>query len=90
MIEIKNMPPYHERYILAKYIDGNYWYWGSWSSEEEAYKVARNISGYVFDRNEDEDTFEEESPDTFMDEMCQEVMDALDKLRLEVKERRRA
>jgi len=90
MIEIKNLPPYHERYVIAKHIDGNYWYWGSWSSEEEAYKVARNISGYVFDRNEDEDTFEEESPDTFMDEMCQEVMDALDKLRLEVKERRRA
>ena len=80
MIEIKNLPPYHERYVLAKHIDGNYWYWGSWSSEEEAYKVARNICGHVFDRTSDEDDFEEEEYYTWMDEMYQDTMDSLEKL----------
>lgn len=91
MIEIKNLPPYHERYVLAKHIDGHYWYWGSWSSEEEAYKVARNINGYVFDREcEERANDEEDERITFMDEMVQDVMDSLDNLRLEIKEGRRA
>lgn len=90
MIEIKNLPPYHERYVLAKHIDGNYWYWGSWSSEEEAYKVARNICGHVFDRTSDEDDFEEEEYQNFIDDAFQDALESWEALRDAVKTRRRA
>ena len=84
MIEIKNLPPYHERYVLARYIDGNYWYWGSWNCEEEAYKVARNIGGHIFDRSNNEDDFEEEEYHNFIDDMYDDAMETFEKLRDEL------
>ena len=79
MIEIKNLPPYHERYVLAKHIDGAYWYWGSWNCEEEAYKVAMNIGAYVFDRI-GEDATEEDFQELNLDE--ENLKNAVESLRL--------
>ena len=56
MIEIKNMPPYHKKYIVAnavvdakdEHID--YWFYQSWDSEEKAYEKAREVGAQVFVR----------------------------------------
>lgn len=49
MIEIKNLPPYHEKYVVAMAVDTmqedgaptvHWWYWGSFDEEEKAYDVA--------------------------------------------------
>lgn len=61
MIEIKNMPKGWDKYVVARKVavmdrdiqeieSYDYWYWGSYSDEEEAYTVAEEISGQVFVR----------------------------------------
>ena len=50
MIDIKNLPPYHECYIVARSVEGDFWYWGSWKDQDRAAEVADRIGGYVFYR----------------------------------------
>lgn len=50
MIDIKNLPPYHECYIVARSVAGVFWYWGSWPDEKHAAEVAERVGGYVFHR----------------------------------------
>ena len=86
MIEIKNLPPYHERYVVThpvkvleakqKDIHVDYWYWGSWPEEKDAYDAARRIGGQVFDRP-DEDTFEE---DSLIDDAYADAINAVETL----------
>ena len=77
MIEIKNLPPYHEHFVVAKNIDGDYWFWGSWSEEKPAYEAAHRIGGYVFERET-----RDEIPETWLDEMINETMDNLNNLHI--------
>ena len=55
MIEVKYLPMNHQRYVVARYVikvgdNGYYMYWGSYDTEEKAYKVAERIGGQVFVR----------------------------------------
>ena len=55
-IEIKNMPEIHRDYVVARSVvdaesmEHEYWYYGSWNQETEAYKQAESICGQVFYR----------------------------------------
>lgn len=56
MIEIKNMPDQRSyRYVVAvkvQKINGgyDYWYYGNYKDEEQAYQVAEEVDGQVFVR----------------------------------------
>ena len=34
-----------ERYVVARVVEGELWYWGSWSNMNEAYDVAKMLGG---------------------------------------------
>ena len=46
---IKNLPPYATKYkyIVARYIDGDFWFWGAYADRNRAYDVALEINGVV-------------------------------------------
>ena len=52
MIDIHGLPMNSDKYIVARFTDGNYWYWGSYDTEEQAYEAARKIGGQVFTRED--------------------------------------
>ena len=49
---INNLPRYatEDKYIVARAVDGEYWFWGSWDADhgEDAYNAAIEIDGQVF------------------------------------------
>lgn len=48
---IHNVPEraYQSRYIVARYSEGSFWFWGAWNNGEEANEAAENIGGVVFE-----------------------------------------
>lgn len=40
---VNNVPDDPQRYIVAKAVCGELWYWGSWKDENEAYRVAKQF-----------------------------------------------
>ena len=53
MMNVKNLPTTHRPYVVARAVDGDLWYWGSWDSEETAHTVANDIGGVVvYDEDE--------------------------------------
>ena len=53
MMNINNMPRYAENYdyIVARRVDGEYWFWGAWNDRDRANEVALEEGCVVF-RNE--------------------------------------
>ena len=49
MITINNLPENHRAFIVARKVEG-YWYYGSYETEERAFEVAEEIGGQVFRR----------------------------------------
>lgn len=49
MITINNLPENHRAFIVARNVEG-YWYYGSYETEERAFEVAEEIGGQVFRR----------------------------------------
>ena len=49
---INNLPDYAKDYefIVARFADGEYWFWGAYSDERKACEVAKNIDGIVFEK----------------------------------------
>lgn len=49
---INNIPKYAEdrKYIVAREVDGEFWFWGAFDDNNEAHRTAGEIDGYVFDR----------------------------------------
>lgn len=48
--KINNLPSNYWRYVVARKVDGELWFWGSWASESEAYRVASTFeNGEVID-----------------------------------------
>ena len=43
-VDIRNLPDEQSlcTYIVARYVDGELWYWGSWDDEEIAKKVVHS------------------------------------------------
>lgn len=51
-VTIYNVPRTAERYIVARYSNGELWYWGSYEDESEAIEVADEFeNGLVVERN---------------------------------------
>lgn len=42
------------KYIVARYFDKKWWYWGTYEYEENAYLAAEEIGGFVFELLGDE------------------------------------
>ena len=45
MCVINNVPDYAKDYkwIVARFEDGEYWFWGAWNDESKALEIASNI-----------------------------------------------
>lgn len=46
-VEINNVPKMVKPYIVARVIEGELWFWGSWDNEETAHLHAIEIDGIV-------------------------------------------
>lgn len=49
MINLINAPDYasHYEFVVAREIDGDYWFWGAYSDGFKATQVAYEVSGIV-------------------------------------------
>lgn len=53
-VVVRNMPAGPcEKYVVAKVVDGELWYWGSWRSMNKAYEVAKDLGGIVCENCEE-------------------------------------
>ena len=46
--EIKNTPDNTLDYVVARYVDGEYWYWMMFRDPASAFASASEVDGYVF------------------------------------------
>ena len=50
IMNVNNCDTNHERYVVARVVDGELWYWGSWDNRESAENVAKTFdNGIVVD-----------------------------------------
>ena len=53
-VVINNLSNNLERYVVARVVSGNLWYWGSWNKKEDAEEVALTFdNAIVIDMEED-------------------------------------
>lgn len=53
MMKVNNLDAEHERFVVARLVDGELWYWGSWNTDEAAIRVAQQFdNGVVVDMEE--------------------------------------
>lgn len=53
MTKVNNLDVEHERFVVARLVDGELWYWGSWDDEKAAERVAQQFdNGVVVDTEE--------------------------------------
>ena len=43
--QVKNLPNKLQEYVTARFVDGEYWFYGTYRSPEKAREVANEISG---------------------------------------------
>lgn len=43
-----------EKYVVARVVDGELWYWGAWSDMNEAYAMAKMLGGVVCENSEED------------------------------------
>lgn len=49
-VKINNLPGTEiEKYTVARYVDGEWWFWGSYKDEQKAKEVSEIINGAVFE-----------------------------------------
>lgn len=46
-VDIQNTEEDCKRFIVARYCEGQLWYWGSWDLREDAERVAKEENGIV-------------------------------------------
>lgn len=51
MTHINNLPRTFRAWIVARDVDGELWFWGSWDSREAAQAAAWDIGGVVVSRD---------------------------------------
>ena len=50
-VEIQNCPAETDKYIVARFVMGEFWYWGSWQDKKAAERVAGTFdNGVVLER----------------------------------------
>lgn len=48
-VEIHNLPEDIKRYTVARYVDDEWWFWGTWDEKWRALEASRDIKGAVFE-----------------------------------------
>ena len=51
-VKVNNTPNDTEKYVVARVINSELWYWGSWDELEDAEEAAKNTDGIVVRRND--------------------------------------
>ena len=46
-VTVNNLPMSYEKFVVARVVDNELWYWGSWENEADAQSVATAIDGVV-------------------------------------------
>ena len=44
-MRINNVPTTHKRFVVARIVDGECWYWGSWDNADDAQRIATELEG---------------------------------------------
>ncbi len=52
-VKIYNVPKTAERYIVARYSNGELWYWGSWADLTDAQIIADEVDGLIVEVDAD-------------------------------------
>ena len=47
-MKINNLPDKLSKYVVARRVQNEYWFWGTWRDEATAYRVAEEEDGQVF------------------------------------------
>ena len=50
MFTIYNLPVSYEHYIVAREVDGELWFWGSWDRITDAHNAACAVNGQIYPR----------------------------------------
>ena len=50
LVAVNNTPESTEKYVLARCVSNELWYYGSWESEAQAREIAKMIDGVVVER----------------------------------------
>ena len=47
MIKVRNLHSenLHYRFVVVHFVDGEFWYWGSYNNEDRAAEVAHDVQG---------------------------------------------
>lgn len=50
-IPVNNIPDYARglKYLVARWCEGEWWFWGAWNDRNKAEEIAQRINGKVFD-----------------------------------------
>lgn len=51
-MKVNNLHKSPKEYIVVRYVENDFWYWGSWDDKNKANEVAKEISGMVIKREE--------------------------------------
>lgn len=50
-VEVNNIPNETRRFVVARFVANELWYWGSWDNLEEAKRIAEELeNGIVVER----------------------------------------
>ena len=53
-VEIQNCPAETDKYIVARFVMGELWFWGSWDDKDAAHRVAETFeNAIVIERKDD-------------------------------------
>jgi len=53
-VEVMNVPKLTDRYIVARFVMGELWYWGSWETKDAAVRVAKQFeNGLVLEAGDE-------------------------------------
>ena len=46
-VKVNNITEGNAKFVVARLVDGELWYWGRWDNKQEAKRVAKEIDGLV-------------------------------------------
>lgn len=52
IVDINNCPDELEKYTVARYVDCQWWFYGTYDDPVKAYEVANEVCGMIFENGE--------------------------------------